>query len=170
MKIKLLLVEDQELIAIVEKKELERYGYEVDTVNSGEKALETFKANTDVDLILMDIDLGKGINGIEAAKQILDIKEVPLVFLSSHTDKDIVEKTEKVTSYGYVVKNSGITVLDASIKMAIKLYSAKNIISESEKKYRSFFETARDGAFFSTVDGKLLDCNHFFVNLLGLFV
>jgi PAS domain S-box-containing protein len=72
----------------------------------------------------MDINLGKGIDGTEAAESILKEKEIPVVFMSSHTELDVVKKKEKITSYGYVVKNSGITVLDASIKMAFKLYAA----------------------------------------------
>ena len=59
-----------------------------------------------LDLILMDIDLGKGMDGTEAAQIILHNREIPIVFLSNHTEKEIVNKTEKITSYGYVVKNA----------------------------------------------------------------
>nr|WP_208652356.1 hypothetical protein [Leptospira kemamanensis] len=62
------------------------------------------------------------IEGTEAAKIILEKTDIPLIFLSSHTEKEIVTKTEGITSYGYVVKSSTITVLDASIKMALKLF------------------------------------------------
>ena len=72
----------------------------------------------------MDIDLGPGIDGTEAARQIREYRELPIVFLSSHTEPEIVERTEKITSYGYVVKSSSITVLDASIKMAFRLFQA----------------------------------------------
>jgi len=73
----------------------------------------------------MDIDLGPGIDGTQAAERILEHKDIPVVFLSSHTEPEVVEKTEKITSYGYVVKNTGVTVLDASIKMALKLFEAR---------------------------------------------
>jgi len=55
----------------------------------------------------------------------LSKNDIPVVFLSSHTEPEIVEKTERITSYGYVVKNSTITVLDASIKMAFKLFNTR---------------------------------------------
>ena len=64
-------------------------------------------------------------DGTQAAREILKEKDIPVVFLSSHTEPEIVEKTEKITSYGYVVKNTGIVVLDASIKMALKLFDEK---------------------------------------------
>src|SRR6056297_2528261 len=122
----ILLVEDEAIIAMMEKIELEKYGYNVHHVTSGESAVQTIIENTYyIDLILMDIDLGSGIDGTQAAETILKEKDIPIVFVSSHTEPEIVEKTEKITSYGYVVKNSGIVVLDASIKMALKLFDAK---------------------------------------------
>jgi len=131
----ILLVEDEALIAIMEKKLLEKKGYTVHTISTGEKAVETIVDNIlPVDLILMDIDLGSGMDGTEAAAQILDHKDIPVVFLSSHTEPEVVEKTEKITSYGYVVKNSGIIVLDASIKMALKLFEAKVYHNQAEKE------------------------------------
>ncbi|TGL56393.1 response regulator [Leptospira ognonensis] len=131
----ILLVEDNAVIALQEKRELEKFGYAVKHVLNGETAIETILNNTfHFDLILMDIDLGSGIDGTEAAEIILKIKDIPVVFLSSHTDPELVEKTEKITSYGYVVKNSGPVVLDASIKMAFKLYEAKRELLKSKEK------------------------------------
>lgn len=134
----ILLVEDDAIIALNQKRQLKKHGYTIIHVLSGEEAVETVKISEHkIDLILMDIDLGKGIDGTQAAKKILDFEGIPVVFLSSHTEPEVVEKTEVITSYGYVVKNSGITVLNASIKMAFKLFSAhKDILkhkSEAEK-------------------------------------
>ena len=124
----ILLVEDEILIAECEKNELEEYGYSVFLCLNGEAAVETvFSGQHNFDLILMDIDLGKNRkDGIRTAEEILEKKDIPIIFLSSHTEKEIVDKTEKITSYGYVVKNTGIVILDASIKMAFRLYAEKN--------------------------------------------
>jgi len=140
----ILLVEDEAIIAIAQKMTLDEYGYNVITVNSGEMAYDIIKGNNDIDLILMDIDLGKGIDGPETAKIILKEHEIPVVFLSSHTEPEIVERTEKITSYGYVVKNSGITVLDASLKMAFKLFEANKRIVESEAMVRKKLDAILD--------------------------
>jgi PAS domain S-box-containing protein len=122
---KILLVEDEAIIAMRESLELKEAGYSVQQVSSGEVAVTRLQSREEMpDLILMDIDLGRGMDGTETAAIILKKHDVPIVFLSSHTEKTIVEKTEKITSYGYVVKNSGLTVLDASIKMAFKLHEA----------------------------------------------
>jgi PAS domain S-box-containing protein len=52
------------------------------------------------------------------------VHDIPVVFLSSHTEREVVERTEGITSYGYIVKHSGEMVLIASIKMAFRLYAA----------------------------------------------
>ena len=128
----ILLVEDETIIAITEKMTLEKYGYLVITANTGEEAVEVIAKTPGIDLILMDINLGTGLDGTETAARILKNHDLPVVFLSSHTEPEVVAKTERITSYGYVVKNSSATVLDASIKMAFKLFAAK--ISERKKE------------------------------------
>ena len=68
----ILVVEDEALIALAERRALESFGYAVLTVPDGEKAVETALGNPDVDLVLMDIDLGRGMDGTEAARRILE--------------------------------------------------------------------------------------------------
>ncbi|HRG46547.1 MAG TPA: response regulator [Leptospiraceae bacterium] len=133
----LLLVEDVFLLAQLTKASLEKYGYTVIHTETGEEAIDLMQENKEVDLILMDIDLGEGISGTEAAKSILANHDLPLLFLSSHTEKEIVETTEKITSYGYVVKNSSVTVLDASIKMAFRLFEVKEKAKVIEENLRT---------------------------------
>ena len=120
----ILLVEDEAIIALLHKKKLNKYGFDVITADIGEKAVEIARSDAPIDLVLMDINLGDGIDGTEAAEIILKIRNIPLVFLSSHTEPEVVDKTDGITSYGYIVKNSGETVLAASIKMAFRLFEA----------------------------------------------
>ena len=143
VKKKILLVEDEIITAMLEKEQLENYGYSVTHVMNGEDAVkQALDSNLQYDLILMDIDLGLGIDGTQAAEEILKEKDIPVVFLSSHIEPEIVEKTENITSYGYIVKSSSFTVLDASIKMALKLYSAKSELNHSKEKYRLLIDNS----------------------------
>jgi PAS domain S-box-containing protein len=142
----ILLVDDETIIAMTEKITLEKYGYKVIIANSGNEAVAAVETTPAIDLVLMDVNLGAGIDGTEAAAIILRQRDLPVVFLSSHMEPEVVAKTEKITSYGYVVKNSSITVLDASIKMAFKLFESKikekekeSLLCKSEEKFKQLF-------------------------------
>jgi len=100
----ILLVEDEAIIAIAEARTIKQFGYKVITVNSGEKAITLAMEEKTIDLILMDIDLGKGISGPEAAAQILKNRSIPIVFLTSHSEREMVEKVRGVTRYGYMIQ------------------------------------------------------------------
>ena len=129
----ILLVEDEAVIAMIEEQALKRHGFNVIVASSGEKAINIVKNTKDIDLILMDINLGKGkMDGTEAAEIILKDNDIPVLFLSSYTQAEVVQKTEQITSYGYVVKDSGETVLITSIKMAFKLFDAYQRLKESD--------------------------------------
>jgi PAS domain S-box-containing protein len=157
----ILLVEDDPVTSLIGKKTLEKYGFKVVVAVSGEKAVETVETDAGIDLVLMDIDLGKGIDGTEAAKIILKKHDLPLVFHSSHTERGVVEKTEGITSYGYIAKNSGETVLIASIKMAFRLF-------ESRKIYSDTFDYSINGLCIHRMlrdeNGKPHDCAYLKVN------
>jgi len=155
----ILLVEDEILIAMGKQQELEKYGYTVQHVNTGKKAVALSKDNNEIDLILMDIDLGRGIDGTEAAALILEEHSIPIVFMSSHTEPEIVEKTEKITSYGYVVKSSSITVLDASIKMAFKLFNANKKILEGRDLLQKTVDGVNDPILLIDKDFRVLMSN-----------
>src|SRR5512142_589114 len=142
---RLLLVEDEAILAMGERLLLERAGYEVRTAGSGEAALEAFGDGGDFDLVLMDVDLGRGMDGPEAARRLLRARELPVVFLSSHAEPEVIRKTEEVQSYGYVVKSTGIAVLDASIRRAFKLFEADRALRERETRYRSLYSNMIEG-------------------------
>ena len=170
----ILLVEDEAISAMLEKSCLEKFGYGVLTADTGEKAVEMVDSNPGIDLVLMDINLGDGMDGTEAAGIILEKHELPLVFLSSHTEPEIVEKTDKITSYGYIVKNCDETVLNASIKMAFKLFEAKmkeknknEALIESEKKYHNIFNNCVEGLFQTTPEGRYRTVNPAFARMFG---
>jgi len=145
---RILLVEDEALIAMAEARMLKKYGYDVITASNGEKAIETVDSDRGISLILMDIDLGNGIDGTEAAERILASHDLPIAFLSSHTEAEVVEKTEGITSYGYILKNSAETVLLASIRMAFRLYDAhlevKSQKANLDSALRSYEQTAEE--------------------------
>ncbi len=137
---KILLVEDDALIALMESELLQSGGYEVLTALNGEQALEIFQAEPDLDLVLMDIDLGPGMDGGETARRMLAQKDIPVVFISSHTEPEILAKTEAITSYGYIVKGLSETSFFASLNMAFRLHAAHQELLKKKTELEALAE------------------------------
>lgn len=137
---KLLLVEDQAIIAMNQKRILEKNGFTVEVANDGENALRAVDVDPEISLVLMDIDLGTGMDGTQAAEYILQKRELPIIFLTSHTEKEYVDKVKKITGYGYVLKDAGEFVLIESIHIAFTLFEAKQEaqqhLADNKEAYR----------------------------------
>lgn len=134
----ILLVEDNIIIAMTQTRLLEKYNYNVINVTTGEEAIALFEKPNKIDLILMDIDLGSGLNGIVTTETILKRQELPIIFHSSNTGYEIIERTKNINSYGYIVKNSDESVIITSIRTALRLFkmvsSKKEFITYERKK------------------------------------
>jgi len=120
----ILLVEDEKLSAIIQTRVLENFGYRVRVAPTGEEAVGIALSDPSLDLILMDIELGEGMGGPEAAQRISQERQIPIVFLSSHTEPEYMEMVKQVTRYGYVLKNSGNFILRSAIEMALELFKS----------------------------------------------
>jgi len=140
----ILIVEDEAIIAEAEAAMLRKNGYSVLNAYNGDEAVRIAAADPSVDLILMDIALGKGIDGPEAAKLILEKRRLPILFLTFHAEREIVEKVKTVTHYGYVIKDAGSFVILSSIEMAFRLFEAHERLREREEKYRLLAENSTD--------------------------
>jgi PAS domain S-box-containing protein len=171
----ILLVEDEVITALAESETIMSFGYNVLVANSGKEAAELAGSNPEIHLVLMDIDLGKGMDGTGAARLILAQRQLPIVFLTSHSEREMVEKVRGITRYGYVTKYSGDFVLQVSIEMAFELFEAHRRIEENmaalranEEKYRSLFDNSEIGMFRTRIDGsEILDLNEKFLTMFG---
>lgn len=157
---KILLVEDEIIIAMNEANLLMENGYDVIMATSGKKAIEKIGNTPDISLILMDIDLGKGLDGTETAKIILEYKHIPIVFLTSHAEKEIISKVREITRYGYILKGSNDFVLLSSIEMAYELFDSHQKTKESEQRFKSLFHKHNAIMLLIKPDsGEIVDAN-----------
>ncbi|MEI7012016.1 PAS domain S-box protein [Leptospira licerasiae] len=170
----ILLVEDEAIISLSETQRLKKNGFRVISAYTADEGVQIATNDYTVDLVLMDIDLGREEDGTDAAVRILKTRDIPIVFLSSHTEPEIVEKTEKITSYGYVVKNSGETVLIASIKMAFKLYEShlrlkrsEESLKENQELLKATLRSIGDGVISADELGNITDMNYVAETLTG---
>jgi len=175
-KIKLLLVEDDLLIAKSMKHDLEELSYEVEISKNGINAIHhVVMNNSECDLILMDIDLGQGIDGFQTATEINKHKETPIIFLSSNVEIKSDETTNQIKSYGYVLKQSGISILDFNIRTALRLFAEKsqtveilkslNIITDIYEVYTSIATSYLENSNLK-IDDKINES----LELIGTFI
>lgn len=133
----ILLVDDEAVATQNQAEILKKEGYDVLIAYSGEKAMEIVQSGrVHIDLILMDMDMGEGMDGAETARRILEVRDIPVVFVSAHTEKEVVSKIESIPCYGFIHKNSGSAVLLSASAMALKLFDAHQKLRENEALFR----------------------------------
>jgi len=140
----ILIVEDDAFTANFTSRLIQKAGFNVISANTGEAALEIASSDEKINLILMDIELGSGIDGPETARRILEKRNLPIVFTTTHSEKEYVEKVKNINRYGYVLKNSGAFVLRSSIEMALELFEANMNLEKNMKELRESEEKIRN--------------------------
>lgn len=148
-KTRILIVEDEAIIALEIENQLQSLGYEViSIVDNGEKAIK--KAVEDKpDLILMDIRIKGEIDGIDTAKAIRSQFGIPVIFLTAYLDEERIERAKITMPFGYVLKP--IQERDLKVTLDMALYVAKvdaerklveEKLRESEERLRLSTEIA----------------------------
>ncbi len=130
--IKILIVEDNVIIADDMQSMLEEIGYEiVDNVIVYEQAVEVLKSK-EVDLVLIDIILASDKTGIDLGKHIRDNYKIPFIFVTSNSDRATVENAKTVKPNGYLVKPFEQQDLYTSIEIALSNFDYENKAAPAE--------------------------------------
>ncbi len=141
---RLLIVEDESIIAMELEFRLMDVGYEIlDIIPSGKRAIEAAQT-LQPELILMDIHLEGEMDGITAAEEIQRQVDIPIIFLTAHTDDHTLERAKTRTPYGYLVKPFQEKELDIAIQMALYKHQMERKLRESEERLRLVIESGND--------------------------
>jgi AmiR/NasT family two-component response regulator len=128
---RILVVEDEALIAWDIKGRLENSGYEVPGIApSADMALRLARRHTP-SLILMDIRLQGGSDGIEAAAEVRRVMDIPVIFLTSYSDLETLERARLAEPFGYVVKPFGTLNFRALIEIALQKHDTERALRKS---------------------------------------
>jgi DNA-binding LytR/AlgR family response regulator len=130
-KVKILVVEDEILIAESLRIMLENLGYEVPAIfNSGSEAIKNFTPGF-ADIVIMDIELANNTNGIDAAIELKKISDPPIIFITNNTDERIRKKAiYKTSALQYVTKPFTKLDISIAIDLTLKLAGDKDIASK----------------------------------------
>ncbi len=136
--IQILLAEDELMIAEDIQINLEELGYHVvQIVTSGEEAVAS-AAKLHPDIVLMDIMLKGEMDGIHAAQLIRSQHNIPVVYLTSYSDKETLERAKITEPFGFILKPFHIDGLQSTIEMALYKHRMEQRLSESEGRMRQF--------------------------------
>lgn len=139
-KYKILIVEDEILVATDIQESLEGLGYTVQgMVDTGLKAIEAVEKQLP-DLILMDINLKGEMTGIEAATNITRNNDVPIIYLTANTDIDTVNKAKVALPYGYISKPFTDKDLQTNIEIAIFKFANDVKLKMESEQFNTFFD------------------------------
>ena len=164
-KSKILIVEDENIVALDIKRNLISEGYSVcGIIASGEAALDSFE-ELQPDLVLMDIKLQGRMDGIETAEQLRKKYHIPVVFLTAFADDETIERVKITEPFGYIIKPFTERELRTTIEMALYKYSIDLELIKSEEKYRRFFKEDLSGNVIFSPAGEILNCNKAFLLL-----
>jgi YesN/AraC family two-component response regulator len=116
---KILIVEDEFLIALDLKQNLKRLSFDVcGTATEGKEAVEMVKS-TDPDVILMDINLMGNMDGIDAAKQIVEFSSALIIFTTGYQDPNLRKRAAEIKPAAYLIKPISIQEIDTIIRSAL---------------------------------------------------
>ncbi|MBF0540750.1 MAG: response regulator [Nitrospirae bacterium] len=157
--VKCLIVEDEFIIANNIKTFLQNKGYIVTSiVSSGEDAIESVKSEKP-DIILMDIYLGEGIDGIEIAEQIHSFSYIPIIYITANVNDKLVNRAKITEPFGYLIKPFNEKELHITIELALYKHSMemklKELNNSLEKRVIEAVETIKQNELMLIQQSKM---------------
>jgi PAS domain S-box-containing protein len=162
---RILVVEDEPIIGMDIKGILLNIGYDVpEVVYSGKEAIQ--KADElKPDIILMDIVLSGEIDGIDAVERIQEKHDIPVIYLTAHTDDGTFKRARNTNPYGYLLKPTGKNDLYTAIETALHRHEMEVSLRESEERYRTILEHIEEGYFEVDLSGHYTFSNDAFCKI-----
>lgn len=165
---KIMVVEDEVVIAMRLQQRLTEMGYDVPGVAySGEEAVEKAR-RLRPDLILMDIRIPGKLDGIDVAEILRAELDVPVIFLTAFSEEKIIERAKKAEPYGYILKPFQDRELRAAIEVAFYKKEMEKALRESEKRFKNFLDNLGDAAYETDANGNVTYTNKAAETLTGL--
>lgn len=165
--VEILVVEDEGIVAESIKFILSEMGYRVSAVvSTGEEAVQKAEQEKP-NLVLMDIFLTGKMDGIEAAKQIYSQLDIPVIYLTAHTNDEILNRAKIAEPFGYIVKPFRDKELHSVIEMALYKHDMDRKLRESEHRYAMAVQAGRVGVWEWDTNTDRVYISPYFKKMLG---
>ncbi len=149
----ILIVEDEGIVAKDIENTLKKLGYAVPAIAfSGEEAIKK-AAETLPDLVLMDIVLEGDMDGVEAAEQIRDRFDIPVVYLTAYANDKTLQRAKVTGPYGYILKPFEERELHTGIEIALYKHEMERKLKESEQWLSTTLKSIGDAVIATDANG-----------------
>ena len=166
-KAQILVVEDEGIIAQDIQNTLKKLGYAVPAIAySGKEGIEKAQ-EIQPDLVLMDIVLGGGIDGIEAAEQIRRRFHIPVVYLTAYADEKTLQRAKMTEPFGYILKPFEEKELYITIEMALYKHEMERRLKESQQWLTTTLKSIGDAVIATDINGCVIFMNPIAESLTG---
>lgn len=166
-KTRILVVEDESIVARDIRNMLVGLGYDVTAVVPGAKTAVKKAQETAPDLVLMDVMLQGEITGVEAAEQIYTNFSIPVVYLTAYADSTTVQQAKKTEPFGYIIKPFEERELQTTIEIALYKYKMQMELKDRERWLSTILKSIGDGVIATNKIGAITFMNPLAENLTG---
>ena len=164
---RVLVVEDESIVAKSIQSRLKSLGYTVPAVvSSGEEAVHKAE-ETRPDLVLMDIVLKGRMDGIKAAREIYNRLNIPIVYLTAYSDDNTIERAKLTEPFGYVLKPFEIREIRSAIEIALHKHRVEKDLKQKESWFSTTLEKVSDGVLVMDDKGLIRYLNRRAESVLG---
>ncbi|OHD66349.1 MAG: hypothetical protein A2176_07660 [Spirochaetes bacterium RBG_13_51_14] len=164
---RIFIIEDEFLTVEMIQQILMARGYDVvGSADNGADALDQIERFRP-DMILVDIKIKGDIDGVDLTRIINERYDVPVIYLTAFADGKTVSRAKNTETYGYIIKPFGDLDLLTAIEIGLHKFQIDRKLKESEKRYRTLFETMQDAMYIRTMEGKLIEYNPALLALFG---
>lgn len=164
---RIMIVEDERIVAKDLQFRLQGLGYQVAAMASEGHDAIAQATSARPSLVLMDIRLENGMDGIEVAEQIRNQLDIPVVFLTAYADQATLARAKITEPFGYILKPFEERELQSTIEIALYRHKAEQRLRDSERRYRSLVDNSQGLIWTHDLDGRLLSINPAAAHLLG---
>jgi two-component system cell cycle sensor histidine kinase/response regulator CckA len=163
----ILVVEDDNIVVMELQDRLESLGYTiVGTAASGTAAID-LAGETRPDLVLMDIRLRGAMDGIEAAAEIWERFDIPVIYLTAYADEATLERAKATEPYGYIIKPFQPRELITAIEIGLYKHEMARKVKESERWLATTLKSISDGVLTTDKDSRVTFMNPMAEKLTG---
>jgi PAS domain S-box-containing protein len=170
--LRIMIADDEAVVTTHLMEHLTSRGYDVVGCScTGEEAVAMAR-QLGPDIVLMDIVMPGKLDGIDAARIIRREIDIPIIFITAYTEKEIVERARSIEPHGYIAKPLNTRALEVAVDIALQKKEIEGLLRDAEERYRSLTDDVLDssavGIFILDADFRIIWINQAIERYFGL--